>query len=393
MKIFIIVEQFDPDKGYLEYYLVRELSNLGHHVWIVTFNDAKAVTITKPEKEDFQIVNVPFSAVIHGYHVPKPNALKPIKNLIEKNKPDIVHCQPFDSPLALLFISLKNLYNYKIVGTLISGVLSAWTTKLHFLLSISKLTFRTFIRKRFDVIFAKNKELALLMERSYGLPSNSCRLIPLGADPELFKFDLEARTKIRNMFKFTEKDVVLVYSGKIYPSKGLEILVDALVPIVKTNKNVKLLIVGKGEPSYIEYLKKHIFDNCLSESVFFQNWVHRGELYKFYSASDIAVWPGYSSVSIVEAASTGLPLVVARYLVELYALQNKNGFLFEPGDIDSLCKHLEKLIHDKRLRRDMGKRSRLLVERKLNWKSITLEYLNAYQVAHEKETSHPVKNY
>jgi len=99
------------------------------------------------------------------------------------------------------------------------------------------------------------------------------------------------------------------------------------------------------------------------------------------SIGDIGVWPGGPSISIVEAASTGLPVVIQSSPVEIYSIEYRNGFTFGQGSVDELRKCLNTLITDARLRADMGRRSRLLVEEKLNWKKITLQYLEAYEEA------------
>jgi glycosyltransferase involved in cell wall biosynthesis len=147
---------------------------------------------------------------------------------------------------------------------------------------------------------------------------------------------------------------------------------------------VKLLVIGEGKSFYIEYLEKLISNLRISDNVIFYPWVKRTILPSFYSASDIGVWPGLSSISIVEAASTGLPIIIASYPVETFALENENGFAFKLGNVKELRKCLEILIYNDKLRKEMGRRSRLLVEQKLNWKAITTQYLNAYNLALNK---------
>lgn len=54
-----------------------------------------------------------------------------------------------------------------------------------------------------------------VISRSYNLPTSKFRIIPLGTDPELFKFNAYARTLLRKELNLSERDVVVVYSGKI----------------------------------------------------------------------------------------------------------------------------------------------------------------------------------
>ena len=153
------------------------------------------------------------------------------------------------------------------------------------------------------------------------------------------------------------------------PTQGHRILAER-----RTNAaDYKFLLVGRTVAMPEGYYQK-----MAPKNVIFHPWVHRTFLYAFYSAGDIAVWPGSSSISIVEAASVGLPVIIERSPVEIYAIEYGNGFAFKRGDINELRKYLEILIHDGKLREEMGLKSRLLVEHKLNWRAITLQYLDAY---------------
>lgn len=379
MKIMLVAERFDPNKGYLEYYLARELVKLGHKMYILTFNEKKIFS-REILKEGFEVISIPKLALIYSYYLPTLRGIRCLFNFLKVEKPDIIYCEPLGSILPLFFIVLKGLFDFKIVGSILTQlnlVFSPWGLKEKILFALSKIIISRYIVKKYEVIFAKTSELAKIISRSYDIPQSKFRILPLGADPELFKFNSEARAIIRKELGVSENDIIIVYSGKINPSKRLHVLIEALSPIIKRNRRVKLLIIGGGDADYIKFLKKLIFDGNIAENIIFHPWVERTMLNSFYSASDIGVWPGLSSISIVEAASSGLPLVIARYPVETYAVENGNGFTFKIDDVNGLRRCLEILIYDEKLRREMGCKSRKLVEEKLNWKIIALKYLDA----------------
>lgn len=383
MKIVIAVERFDSKATYLEYYLARELTILGHEVVIFTFGLHKGLLRTM-FKEGFEVVNLPYFTLVHCYHLPSLSGVTYLFNFLKVERPNIIHCQPLGSPMSLIFVEWKRFFNYKIFGSILTQlnlVFSPWGLKKKLLFSLSKIVVSHDIQKRSEIMFTKTRELANLLSRSYNVPFSKFRIIPLGSDPILYKFDSNARVRLRKKLGFSENDVVLVYSGKIHSSKGLDVLMRALAPIAIKNDNVKLLIIGKGDLSFIEYLKTLISKLKIASKVVFHPWVTVAALPSFYSASDIGVWPGLSSISIVDAASTGLPLIIARCPVETYAIENGNGFAFEIGNVDELRKYLKVLIYDSKTRKEMGHKSRLLVEQKLNWKGITVQYLNAYNYA------------
>jgi len=381
MKIIITVENFNPNSGYLESYLAEELSKLGHKVYIFTFGCGKKVS-REMLRKGFEVIRIPYIATIaDSFHIPRFNGIGYVIKFIKIKKPNVVHCQPLGSVLSLIFLLFKNIFGYKIVGSIASQlnlVFRPWNLMKKILFCLSKIVIANYAKRKTEIFFAKTNELAKILSRSYGVPKNKFRIIPLGADPELFKFDYNARIFLRKRLGLSENDVVVVYSGKIDSLKRLHVLIEALSPIIKRDRKVKLLIVGKGNTRYIELLKKFISDRNIADNIIFHPWVERTVLSSFYSASDISVWPGLSSTSIVDAASNGLPLIIARYPVETYTVENGNGFTFEINNVKELRKYLKILIYDDELRRNMGRKSRKLVEQKLNWKTITMQYLEAY---------------
>jgi glycosyltransferase involved in cell wall biosynthesis len=235
-----------------------------------------------------------------------------------------------------------------------------------------------YVKNKVDSFFAISDEWKELLTKLFDIPHRKVVVVPLGADLEFFKFDERARAKVRNRLKLAPEDVIVVYSGKIIKTKELHSLIKAIAPLIKQDRRVKLLVVGRGEISYTEYLKDLCLTLGISNNVIFHPWVHRRRLPDFYSASDIAVWPGSPSISIVEAASVGLPIILKRSAITKYTLRKNNGLTFEQGNIDELRECLRNLIYDEKIREEMGQKSRLLVEQELNWRAIALQYSYVY---------------
>lgn len=382
MKIFIAVEEFNPKSGYLEYHLAKEFSKLGHIVYVFSF--ASDDEVKMEFNEGFHIIYLPSLLNINSYHFMTISSYKFLLNFLNRERPDVVHCQPIDSPLSLLFIFYSNRFNYAIVGpvlTQLNLIFSPWGFFKKLLFSASKIIVTYYAAKKSVYIFAKTVELGKIVSKSYDIPMNKFRVIPLGTDPELYKYNAMAHRSIREKLFFSEENIILVYSGKIDSTKGLDTLIKALSNIVYENNKINLLIIGKGNPVYVDYLKGIIKELRLSRNVTFQGWADRKGLNDFYSASDIAVWPGLSSISIVDAASVSLPLIIAYTPVESFAIDNKNGLAFTLGNTSELQNHLRTLIYNTALRKEMGLRSRELVENKLNWKGIAFQYYLSYKNA------------
>jgi len=374
--VILAVRYFYPHKGYLEYYLARELAKLDNDVTVFTFKHG--LEISQQMIDNFRVVYIPPTLKIHCCYNFGIRAASKIIKIIEENSPEVIHCQMLFDQLPLLLMRYQHRFNYKIVGNLLTQeyLLDNIIQKIGF--RLVKTLVKRYVKHKTSLFFAKTKELEELLIGVFGISPRNIHIIPLGVDPDLFKFSQKARYQIRDSLGLSDEDIVVVYSGKITPIKKLEILIEAIAPIIKENKNVNLLIIGEGEMSYLMYLKGLISRLRISKNVIFHHAVHRTLLPGFYSASDIAVWPGLSSISIVEAASTNLPVIFRATQAELYAIENKNGFVFEQGNLDRLRKYLNILVHNEDLRKEMGRRSRLLVEQKLTWKSIANRYLNSY---------------
>ena len=83
--------------------------------------------------------------------------------------------------------------------------------------------------------------------------------------------------------------------------------------------NYCYLIIGKGREEYENKLRQFISDNGLEKNVILLGYVKNEEAYAYYSAADIYAHVSTSegqSLSEMEAASTGLRIIVNESLVE-----------------------------------------------------------------------------
>ena len=64
-----------------------------------------------------------------------------------------------------------------------------------------------------------------------------------------------------------------------------------------------------------------------------------------------------------DAMAAGKPVVASNVGGTFELINGKNGFMFEPGDIDSLAKYIKQLIQDSKLRESMGRHGKLIIEK------------------------------
>ena len=86
------------------------------------------------------------------------------------------------------------------------------------------------------------------------------------------------------------------------------------------------------------------------------------------------------SNTVLEAMACGLPLVITNVGGNPEVVSNsENGFLFAPGDEQTLALHLEKLIVRPEIRAEFGRASRRRATQQFSVDRTLQEYRNLYQ--------------
>ena len=190
MKITITVENFNPNKGYFEYYLAKELTRHRHGITVLTFSKNK--NIVQKKIDGFRIIYLPYVKKIYGYHFYSLSTIIFIYNFLKQEKPHIIHCQPLFSPLSIIFILFNRIKRSKIVGSIRTGEKKrSYNLNKKILLIFIKIIIHMLIIKNTEIIYSKSAYLKNSLIKEYKIPNKIIHIIPLGADHNLFKFDIK----------------------------------------------------------------------------------------------------------------------------------------------------------------------------------------------------------
>lgn len=188
-----------------------------------------------------------------------------------------------------------------------------------------------------------------------------------GVDHELFnpsKFD---KKSIRKNLKLNDNDVVLFYSGRLVPEKGIKELIICFIGLKKKFSNLKLLIAGSSffgnnlkKTSYIKELECICKD--YQNDIIFTGYVDYNKMPEVYMAADIQVIPSIIDdscpLSVIEGICMGLPQVatISGGIPEL--VTNKQSILVNRDNLEKeLYDALEKLLNDPELIKKMSHES------------------------------------
>jgi len=178
-----------------------------------------------------------------------------------------------------------------------------------------------------------------------------------GADLARFdkhKLDYEMK---RQEYAVEEDDILIGHVGAFSGWKGQEVLISALAKLRSEGKeNVKVMLVGDGKSK--EECEQLAESLGVTDFVIFVGRVMESEVY--HMAFDIYCQPSTKGElfpnSIVEALALEKPWVGTRLtgLPEL-SVDQKAGFIVEPGNVDELVEALGKLVDSGELRSQMAK--------------------------------------
>jgi len=236
-----------------------------------------------------------------------------------------------------------------------------------------------YLIKKMDCVVTVNHE-GVEDFRALGYPLSKIHHIPNGvASPR------DGKTNYDNVRS-------VITTVRLDHQKGLDILLRAWVQVGGREKDVRLLIIGKG-PHELE-LKKLSKTLGFGDSVIFMGEVNHVE--EYLKTSDIFVLASRAegmSNALLEAMSHGLTCIATNISgnVELMGTGDghdiprgeftivRNGLLVEPEDIEGLAKAILFLIQNQRARKDLGEKGRKHVEQNYSIDLIAEKYIRLYR--------------
>ncbi|WP_238916669.1 glycosyltransferase [Clostridium sp. YIM B02555] len=170
--------------------------------------------------------------------------------------------------------------------------------------------------------------------------------------------------KVNEVLKNERKTIL--YVGRIEKRKGVDLLINSAIEILKKYQDVEFILIGKdtsysdSNSSMVEHLKGFIPDE-IKERVKFIKPMDREKLQKYYASAYVSVfpsiWEGFGNVCI-EAMSCGSPVIVSDSGGMMEIINNGEfGLSFESGNIIDLSRKLELIIKNLNKREKLKEKS------------------------------------
>lgn len=180
------------------------------------------------------------------------------------------------------------------------------------------------------------------------------KVIPIALNKEVLNFlpADQARQQLRQLANLppTGEEIILITIANYYGTKGIDILLSALPPIINQYPQVHSLVLGDGP------LKDSLFK--LRANLNLQNHVHLPgnipEAYRLLTGADIFVLPSRKEglpYALLEALAAGLPIIATEVGAIPSVLGNgQAGLLITPGAAGDLTKAIQTLLENNNLK-------------------------------------------
>lgn len=387
MKIVHVCEFFFPWLGYQEYYLAREQMRRGHDVTVLCTNlrwplgservsgdEQNRYLPTGPQTE----MGIPTVRLrTHREFFGRP-LVSGLGRWLRRLEPDVVHVHGYLNLLGLEVAIRRHGLGYPILVD--EHQLPSQANK-----SPRRVKIRRTLAQVARFIVLPNARhfvgvahgAAEWLQVEYGVPPDRIHYIPLGVDVEIFNPSEESRTSLRTALGIVDEQFVVVYSGKIVPYKRVDALLKAAVIAKERGVVVTLLLVGRADPTYLAELQEFARDHDVH--VLYHQTVAPEKLAAFFNVADLCAWPADCTISHLEAAACGVPILIPDDPGIADRIAAGNGYAVKTGDIEGLSAVMIELANDPEMRKEVGGRGARLIAERYTWARIAEEFERLYQ--------------
>jgi glycosyltransferase involved in cell wall biosynthesis len=300
-----------------------------------------------------------------------------LDEIIKKEAPDVIHAHSHLFPTS--FYSIKIAKKLGIPSVIsVHGLMAERETITNLLQYIYLRSVSSWIFKKSTTIVCETRNQSDQISR-LGSSNERVRIVPTPVDTIFFK-----------PCPILEKNNLIVWTGHFVPEKGLKYLIEAAKKVVRTNRNVKFLLIGTGpqRPKLVKMIKNlHLGNN-----VFLIGPVEKRQIARFLAEASIFVFPSLSEgmpKSVLEAMSTGKPVIASNIPGMSETIkEDENGILVPPRNSEKLANVILKLLGDEKLRENLGRNARKTVLKRFTWGRI----LGLYNAVYEEAVKTKIRN-
>lgn len=187
-------------------------------------------------------------------------------------------------------------------------------------------------RSTFTKFYGVTNSRCDFINKYFGVTNNKIELLPIGADTNLAD-TLISKKELRDKYKFSQDEKIVVSGGKMGIDKGTFDLIRAIEELKATHK-IKLILFGKFEDEETKNLAQS------KDFVTIYGWCDRIKTLELLKLADVACWPIHHTTLNEDAIAVGTPLIIRKTGTTQHLI-NGNGIWLESGNKKDLKNAIE----------------------------------------------------
>ncbi len=323
--LFITASHFYQEKGVCirVWNLAKAAQELGHEVHIACYGggDGKQVKIFRTEeKEPLRTVGPSFKRVPRDYHL-----YLLCKELVRTEKYDLIQGEDIEG--ALIGLLVKN-------GVPVVFDVHGSVTEIFRLNDFLTFPPVLYVARKFQEILLKKSDFIIVnWPITYEIFNKHASKMDILVDLSPYPpaaYDIKRGIEIRTELGIDEKQKVILYTGNLSRYQGLDMLIDALKLLLKTENDVKLVIMGSRPEKNKRELEERITREGLSDNICL-NEVLGDDKAAFMTNADVLVSPrlqgNVGPLKIISYLWSGTPIVATDIQSSRQAVDEKTAYL------------------------------------------------------------------
>jgi glycosyltransferase involved in cell wall biosynthesis len=302
----------------------------------------------------------------HAYAIPFQRSLSPLARIrsflflvkvLKRQKVDILHTHtPIASVVGRIAAACSGVKVkiYTVHGFIVQPKLYEF---------LERLMARAFTSFMFTV---NQEDYVYALSKKFIAPDRIMNINSVGIDIHHFNPDHICKSEIESIREslMLQDGPVIGYVGRIVKSKGVLDLVRAYITVRKAVA-CKLLLVGpwdlneRAKDEVIDEIRILLKTHQLEKDVIFTG--HREDIAEMLYLMDIFVLPSYREgmpVALLEAMAMEKTVIGTNIRGVREEIAEGCGYLYEPGDVEALIRHLHNYLNNPDDVRAMGKKAR-----------------------------------
>lgn len=286
------------------------------------------------------------------YSIKNIVAYKQLKQIINNNKFDVVHCStPMAGVLARITANKARKHGAKVIYTAHGFHFFKGAPLFNWLIYFPV---ERFLSRKTDCLITINSE-DYKAAKNHLIAGQTVIVHGVGYDNKRFtKPGGDKKSLLRREYGYSDDEILLVYVAELNGNKNQKLLIRALKMLADENEEVRLLLVGPDRTGG----KIHTYakNTGLEGRVVF--FGQRNDVCKILPMCDLAVASSRREglpVNIMESLACGLPVVASKNRGHLELIEDGyNGYLVELDDCEALTRKIIQIIRDKDLYRRLS---------------------------------------